>query len=95
MKHEMREPKSIQLYKSKQGSFKNGIMNIIKYYVDLKVYEEQVNLIWCQMTLETLLRMTLADWYDQKLNYEGLRSEFEDQEGVSDIESRKQWRKWK
>lgn len=42
----MREPENIQLYKSKQ-SFKDGMMNIIKCYVDLKVYEEQVNLIWC------------------------------------------------
>lgn len=46
----MREPENIQLCKSKQGSFKDGMMNNFKCYVDLKVYEEEVNLSWCLVT---------------------------------------------
>ena len=31
--------KSILLWKSKQESFKDGVMNYVKYYVDVKVHE--------------------------------------------------------
>lgn len=38
------------LWKPKQGSFKDGIMSAVKCYVDLKIYEDQVKLMWRLVT---------------------------------------------
>lgn len=54
-------------------------MNTIKYYVELKIYEYQIKFIWFLVTTVDL-RVTLAEWYDQKPNNKVLKSGFEDKD---------------